>query len=184
MIDDQTPRRTLLQLLAALPAVALATRPSLAATQASRVVVFNGVKEAAAPGIDVHVFGWAAETPQGWIGRTVDAGVGEAIADFPGTAAGVTKTVPKGTPNTINGHTDKDGVRGSSVCFEDVTAGSVEGSMVKLQGRLTHAENPEIFIIGDPMSLEGNPDTGEFTFTLRGGGKDNVFDMKGVIIIS
>lgn len=184
MNRTQAMRRTLLQSLAALPAAALTVRPAFAATEASRVVVFNGVAEAAAPGVDVHVFGWAAETPQGWIGRTIDAGVGEAATDLPGAAAGMTAAVPKGTPNTINGHVTKDGVRGTSVCFEDVTEGSIEGSSVKLQGKLTHAENPVIFKMGDPMSLEGDAETGEFTYTLRGGGKDNVFKMKGVIIIS
>ncbi len=32
-----------------------------------------------------------------------------------------------------------------------------------------------IFRIGDPMTMEGNVNAGEFTYTLRGGGKDNKF---------
>jgi hypothetical protein len=86
--------------------------------------------------------------------------------------------------NTTNGHTDKDGVRATGVCFERVTDGSIDGPMVKLTGVLTHAENPVIFKVGDPMTLEGNAETGEFTYTLRGGGKDNVFKMKGTILLT
>jgi hypothetical protein len=32
--------------------------------------------------------------------------------------------------------------------------------------------------------MEGDASTGEFKYTLRGGGKDNVFNMKGVVLIS
>ena len=42
-----------------------------------------------------------------------------------------------------------------------------------------------IFKLGDPVSLDGNKDTGEFTFTLRGGGKDNVIDgLRGQILVA
>jgi len=117
-------------------------------------------------------------------GRAVDAGVATAVRDFPGTAAGVTMVVPKGMANTINGHTDKDGVRASTVCFADITGGSVMGSTVKLTGKLTHAENGMIFKLGDPVSLEGSKDSNEFTYTIRGGGKDNVLKgFKGQILI-
>ena len=180
----RTVRRTLLQSLAGLPAAALLIRPAAAATQAKQMLVFNGVLVDAAPGIDVHVFGWAAETPEGWVGRVVDAGVAEAVADFPGAAAGTTQTVPKGTADVINGYTDKDGVRAASVCFEEVTGGSVEGSTVRLEGRLTHAENPVIFKPGDAMRLEGDAATGEMTYILHGNGKDNVFKLKGVLLVA
>jgi len=184
METTEATRRTLLQSLAALPVTALLLRPRDAAAQAGKMILFNGVLANFAPGIDVHVFGWAAETPGGWIGRAVDAGVATAVRDFPGTAAGVTMVVPKGMANTINGHTDKDGVRASTVCFADITGGSVMGSTVKLTGKLTHAENGMIFKLGDPVSLEGSKDSNEFTYTIRGGGKDNVLKgFKGQILI-
>lgn len=175
-------RRHALQALAAAPMAALLLRPSLAAAQATKIVAFHGTT--AINGITVHAFGWAAQTPDGWIGEVVDAASSVAMRDFAGTATGTTKIVPKGMANTINGHTDKDGVRATSVCFEEVTEGSIEGSTVTLKGKLTHAENPVIFRNGDPMTLEGNADTGEFTYTLHGGGKDNVFKMKGRILVS
>ncbi len=46
------------------------------------------------------------------------------------------------------------------------------------------AENPLIFKHGDAMRMEGDASTGEFKYTLRGGGKDNSFDMKCVVLIS
>ena len=184
MNEIDTTRRNMLVALAALPAGAMLLRPNAAAAAASKFIVFNGVKTFEGPGIDVRVFGWAAQTAEGWTGFTVDAPVSVAKRDFAGTAAGTTQITPKGMANTINGHTDKDGVRATGVCFQEITDGSVEGSIVKLKGKLTHAENPIIFKLGDPMTLEGNADTGEFTYSLRGGGKDNVFKMKGMILVS
>ena len=69
--------------------------------------------------------------------------------DFADTAAGTTRIVPKGVANTINGYTDKDGVRATGVWFEEITDGSFEGAIVKLKGKLTHAENSVIFKLGD-----------------------------------
>lgn len=183
MDGNTATRRKALQALAAVPMASLLLRPSVvAAAQATKVVAFYGTT--AINGITVHAFGWAAQTPEGWVGQVVDAASSVAMRDFAGTATGITEIVPKGMANTINGHTDKDGVRASSVCFEEVTNGSVEGSKVRLEGKLTHAENPVIFKIGDPMTMEGDADTGELTYTLRGGGKDNVFKMKGAIFVS
>ncbi len=184
MSGNDATRRNILLALAALPAGAMLLRPNAAAAQATKLIVFNGVTTIEGPGIDVVVFGWAAQTADGWTGYTVDAPVSEAKRDFAGTAAGITRIVPKGMANTINGFTDKDGVRASGVCFEEITDGSVEGAVVKLKGKLTHAENPVIFKPGDPMTLEGNADTGEFTYMLHGAGKDNVFKMKGIILVS
>lgn len=184
MARNEATRRDVLRSLAALPVTALLLRPGVATAQASKIIVFNGVQPRP-EGVSGLVFGWAAETPQGWIGRVVDAASATATRDFPGFAAGVTMIVPTGMANTINGHTDKDGVRYSGVCFSDVTGGSVMGSTVKVTGKLTHAENPVIFKLGDPISIEGNKDTGEFTFTIRGAGKDNVMKgYKGVILTS
>lgn len=184
MKKTQTTRREALRSLAALPVMAMFLRPGEAAAQASKIVLFNGVRTDFAPGVHVHVFGWAAETARGWIGRVVDAGVATAMRDYPGFAAGATMVVPKGMADTINGHMDKDGVRGSSVCFSDVTGASIMGSTVKLTGKLTHSENPMIFKHGDPISVEGSKDTGEFTFTIRGAGKDNVIQgFKGQILV-
>lgn len=101
----------------------------------------------------------------------VDSGVATAMRDFPGFAAGVTMVVPKGMANTVNGHMDKDGVRAASVCLSDITDVSVMASTVKVTAKLTHAENPMIFKLGDPVGIEGNKDAGEFTFTIRGGAK-------------
>jgi hypothetical protein len=179
-----TTRREILLAAAALPAGAALLSPGAAVAGAHKLIVFNGVYSIAGPGIDVLVFGWAAQTADGWTGSVVDAPASEAKRDFVGTATGTTRVVPKGMANTINGHTDKDGVRATGVCFERVTDGSIDGPMVKLTGVLTHAENPVIFKIGDPMTLEGNAETGEFTYTLRGGGKDNVFKMKGTILLT
>jgi hypothetical protein len=55
---------------------------------------------------------------------------------------------------------------------------------VVIEGKLIAAENPMIFKHGDAMRMEGDASTGEFKYTLRGGGKDNSFDMKGVILIA
>ncbi len=106
------------------------------------------------------------------------------MRDMVGTATGMTAVVPKGMSGTINGHMNKDGVRGTSVCFEEVTGASVSGSKVVIEGKLIAAENPMIFKHGDAMRMEGDASTGEFKYTLRGGGKDNSFDMKGVILIA
>lgn len=183
MSGNDTTRRNMLLACAALPVGALLLRSNVARAQAKKVILFDGVKTFEGPGIDVRVFGWAVQTAEGWIGQTVDAGISVAKRDFVGYAAGTTRVIPKGMAGTINGYTDKDGVRATSVCFEEIVDGSVEGPVVKLRGRLTHAENPVIFKVGDPMSLEGNADTGEFTYNLRGGGKDNVFDLKGTILV-
>ena len=179
---DQTARRNLLLSLVTLPITALVLPRALAATEVKRIVVFGGVLRGA-QGWDHHAFGWGAETAQGWTGRVVDGWERAAVRDFPGFAAGVTAVAPKGMAHTINGDTDKDGVRGASVCFENVTEGSVVGSTVKLRGSIIAAENPTVFRLGDPMTMEGNADTGEFVYTLRGGGKDNVFNHKGVLLV-
>lgn len=179
-----TTRREMLLAAAAFPAGAALLSPSAAVAGAHRLVVFNGVYTFEGPGIDVLVFGWAMQTADGWTGNVVDAPASVSKRDFVGTATGITRVVPKGMANTINGHTDKDGVRATGVCFEEITDGSIDGPIIKLKGRLTHAENPVIFKQGDAMTFEGNADTGEFTYTLRGGGKDNVFKMKGTIILS
>ncbi|MFQ5932470.1 MAG: hypothetical protein ACE5MM_08690 [Nitrospiraceae bacterium] len=184
MHTNEATRRDLLKSLATLPVAALLLPSGSAAAQARKIVVFKGVQANRRPGMDAHVFGWAAETPQGWTGWVVDGAVSTAMRDFPGAATGTMRVVPKGTPNTINGIMNKDGIRGSTVCFEEVTSGSVMGSIVKLRGELRYAENPMIFKRGDPMTVEGNLETGEFTYTLRGGGKDNVFKMKGQILTS
>ncbi len=92
--------------------------------------------------------------------------------------------VPKGAPRTINGFTNKEGVRGSTVCFEEVTGASVMGSAIEIKGELRYAENPVIFKPGDPMTLKGSTNSSEFTYILRGGGKDNTFQMKGQILLS
>jgi len=185
MEGNEATRRDLLRSLAILPVTALLLQPGIAAGQApSRIVVFNGVQVNYLPGVDVHVFGWAAETSQGWIGRVLDGAVAIAMRDFPGFAAGTMMVVPKGMANTINGHMDKDGVRGSSICWADVIGGSVMGSTVKLTGKLTHSDNPMIYKVGDPTNLEGNKDTGEFTYTLHGAGRDVVLRPKGQILTS
>ncbi len=112
MEGNKATRRGLLRFFAALPVTAWLLRPDVAAAQASRMVVFNGVQaNAPAEGPAAHVWGWAAETPQGWIGRVVDAQVATARRDYPGFAAGVTMVTPKGTSNTINGTMDNDGIR-------------------------------------------------------------------------
>ena len=106
------------------------------------------------------------------------------MRDMVGAAAGMTAVVPKGTPGTINGHMTKDGVRGTSVCFEEVTGASISGSKFTIEGVLVVAENPVIFKPGDAMRVEGDASTGSYTYMLHGGGKDNTFDMKGVVLIS
>jgi len=101
-----------------------------------------------------------------------------------GTAAGMTAVVPKGTPDTINGIINKDGVRATTVCFEEVTGASISGSRVTIEGRLISAENPLIFKTGDPMRMSGDTRTGEFDYMLHGGGKDNNFKLKGVVLVA
>ncbi len=182
MSEDVPSRRLLLRSFAALPAAALVLRPQTAFAAATKIITFNGSVLVAGGKIEVRAFGWAAETADGWIGIAVDAGIANAMRDMVGTAAGATAVVPKGMSGTINGHMNTDGVRGTSVCFEEVTEASISGSKVSIQGKLIVAENPMIFKPGDPMTVEGDASTGEFTYTLRGGGKDNVFDMKGVIL--
>ena len=179
-----TNRRRVLQSLAALPAAALVMGPQTAMAAASKIITFNGSIMVAGGKIEVRAFGWAAETADGWTGIVVDAGIANAMRDMVGTAAGMTAVVPKGMSGTINGHMNKDGVRGTSVCFEEVTGATISGSKVTIEGKLVSAENPMIFKPGDPMRMEGDASTGEFVYTLRGGGKDNVFNMKGVIVIS
>jgi len=74
-----------------------------------------------------------------------------------------------------------------SVCFSDVTGAAVAGSFFKLTGVLTQSEAAgAIFNLGDPISVEGNADAGEFTFTIRaaGAGRDAVFNMTGPILMS
>ena len=179
-----TNRRRLLQSLATLPAAALVMGAQPAMAAASKIITFNGSIMVAGGKIEIRAFGWAAETADGWTGIVVDAGIANAMRDMVGTATGMTAVVPKGMSGTINGHMNKDGVRGTSVCFEEVTGASVSGSKVVIEGKLIAAENPMIFKHGDAMRMEGDASTGEFKYTLRGGGKDNSFDMKGVILIA
>jgi hypothetical protein len=181
---ETTDRRRLLQSLAALPAAALVLRPQLAVAAATKIITFNGNSFVAGGKVEVRTFGWAAETADGWTGIAVDAGIANAMRDMVGTATGMTAVVPKGMSGTINGHMNKDGVRGTSVCFEEVTGANISGTKVVIEGKLIAAENPMIFKHGDPMRVEGDASTGEYTYTLRGGGKDNKFDMKGVILIA
>ena len=179
-----TNRRRLLQSLVALPAAALALGPQMAVAATNRMIVFNGSILVAGGKIEIQTFGWAAETKDGWTGIVVDAGIANAMRDMVGTAAGMTAVVPKGMSGTINGHMNKDGVRGTSVCFEEVTGATISGSKFTIDGKLVAAENPVIFKPGDPMRVEGDASTGEYVYSLRGGGKDNVFKMKGVVLIA
>ncbi len=181
---ESTNRRRLLQSLAVLPAAALVMGPQTAMAAARKIITFDGNIVVAGGKIEIRVFGWAAKTADGWTGIVVDAGIANAMRDMVGTATGMTAVVPKGMSGTINGHMNKDGVRGTSVCFEEVTSASISGSKVVIEGKLVAAENPMIFKHGDLMRLEGDARTGEFKYTLRGGGKDNSFDMKGVILIA
>ncbi len=160
----------------------LAPQTAMAAT--GKIITFNGSTMVAGGKIEIRAFGWAAETADGWTGMAVDAGIADAMRDMVGTAAGMTAVVPKGMSGTMNGHMNKDGVRGTSVCFEEVTGASISGSKVVIEGKLIAAENPMIFKHGDLMRVEGDASTGEFKNSLRGGGNDNSFDMKGVVLIS
>ena len=184
MSESKINRRLLLQSLAVMPAAALVLGPGTALAAAKKIIVFNGTVLVAGGKIKVQAFGWAAETEEGWTGIVLDAGISDAMRDMVGTAAGMTAVVPKGMPNTINGFTNKDGVRATTVCFEEVTGATVSGSKVTIEGRLIAAENPLIFKPGDPMRMSGDTSTGEFNYMLRGGGKDNSFDMKGTILIA
>ncbi len=184
MSKDATNRRLFLQSLAVLPAAALVLRPGTALPATGKMIAFDGSVLVAGGRIEIRVFGWAAETEDGWTGYVVDAGIANAMRDMVGTATGMTAVVPKGMSGTINGHINKDSVRGTSVCFEEVTGASISGSKFTIEGKLIAAENPVIFKPGDPMRMEGDASTGEFNYSLRGGGKDNSFDMKGVVLIS
>ena len=183
MSKIETSRRMLLRSLAAMPAAALVLRPDIALAATSKMIVFKGSTFIAGGKIEIQTFGWAAETENGWTGSVVDAGIADAVRDMVGTAAGMTAVVPKGMSDTINGFTNKDGVRGTSVCFEEVTGASISGSKFTIDGKLVAAENSIIFKPGDPMRVEGDASTGQYKYMLRGGGKDNWFDMKGVVII-
>jgi hypothetical protein len=184
MSSDATDRRLLLKSLAVLPAAALVIGSGAAQAAPKKVIVFRGSAFVAGGKIEVQTFGWAAETGDGWTGSVVDAGIADAMRDMVGAAAGATAVVPKGMSGTINGHMTKDGVRGTSVCFEEVTGATISGSKFTIDGKLVVAENPIIFKPGDPMRIEGDASTGEYVYTLHGGGKDNVFNMKGVVLIT
>lgn len=176
-------RRQLLRALAVLPVSAFLLRPGGASAQAGRIVVFTGVEPPRGPIYD-HVFGWAAETPEGWVGRVMTAHVGVATRDLPGFAEGTTRVVPRGTANTVNGYTGGDGVRASTVCLASITKGHFAGSAVKLEGELTHTENPLIFQQGAPIRIEGSVGSGEFTFTIRAAGRDREVRCTGLILTS
>ena len=184
MNKDVTSRRLLLQSLAVLPVTALALGSSKTLAATGKMIAFQGSAFVADGKIEVRTFGWAAETDNGWTGSVVDAGIADAMRDMVGAAAGMTAVAPKGMSGTINGHMTKDGVRGTSVCFEEVIGASISGSKFTIEGKLVAAENPIIFKPGDPMTVEGDASTGEYIYTLHGGGKDNVFNMKGLVIIS
>lgn len=186
MINETTNRRRVLQSFAALPAAAalLLGPGAAAAATARRFIAFDGSQFVAGGKVEMRVFGWAAETADGWTGFAVDAGIADAMRDMVGTATGATAVVPKGTSGTINGHMNKDGVRGTSVCFERITGATIDGTKVTIEGQLFAAENPLIFKHGGAMRIEGDAATGEFNYVLHGGGKDNSFDMKGVVLIS
>jgi hypothetical protein len=187
MMRGDSMRRTLLRSLAALPVAAILAPGAAAASQASKFIVFSGLRPSPTiPTSQAHVIGWAAQTPTGWVGRVVDGNVALAEQDWPGFAAGATLVTPAGTENVINGFMDSDGVRGASVCFSDVTDGTVTGSFFRLTGHLTHAESAEaVFVLGDPISVEGNADAGEFTFTIRAAGRDVVVgNLQGWVLMS
>lgn len=146
-------------------------------------MVFTGI-EPPRGGIYDHVFGWAAETPEGWIGRVMTAHVAVATRDLPGFAEGATAVVRRGTANTVNGYTGGDGVRASTVCLASITKGDVAGSVVKLTGELTQTENPVVFKPGAPIWIEGSVGAGEFTFTIRAAGRDREVRCTGLILTS
>lgn len=82
-------RRQLLRSLAALPLSAAFFGPREAKAETRKIVVFTGI-EPPRGGIYNHVFGWAAETPEGWIGRVFFAHIAVAERDLPGFAEGAT----------------------------------------------------------------------------------------------
>src|SRR5437016_1059875 len=96
-------RRALVPSLAALPLVATLFPPLQAVAQVTRAILFKGSSRGAVPGRENWVFGWVAETPEGWTGMGSDWSIAIAEQDLPGSAAfaGVV-VVPKGTPSTVN----------------------------------------------------------------------------------
>jgi hypothetical protein len=168
----------------------LLLRPEVVAAQPTKIILFNGTQKNYGPETDVGIFGWAAQTSQGWIGRLIDLAITPARRDFTMFAGWVGPTatfvVPKGM-RAINGGTSPDGVRAGSVCAADITDASITGSTVKLTGKLTEAENPVLFKEGNAISLEGNKDTGEMTYLIEGtlerGSRMHPAYPKGVIIV-
>src|SRR5919197_2787081 len=93
MTLQRATRRTLVRSLAALPVAAALLPPRVAMAQTRQIILFDGIQTGLPPGsAGTNVMGWAAETPDGWVGRIVDSDVGPAQADFPGFAAGATST--------------------------------------------------------------------------------------------
>ena len=92
--------------------------------------------------------------------------------DLPGSASFAPRVVvPKGTPNTINGAVI-EGARLAVTCYWDISEVTLLAPYFKLTGILRMMDNARIFVPGDPVSVEGNADAGEFTWTIRGAGQD------------
>ncbi len=186
----EVARRDLLRSLALLSGTALVLQPRAVRAQSGRMVLLNGTQVNYGPGTDVNVFGWAAQTSKGWIGRVIDLAITPARRDYTLFAGWVGPTatfvVPKGM-RAINGGMSPDGVRAGSVCASDITDCSVVGSIVKLTGKITEAENPVLFREGNAITLEGNKDTGEMTYLIEGtlerGSRMHPAHLKGVILV-
>ena len=186
MTPQPATRRTLVRSLAALPVAAALFPPRLAMAQTRQIILFDGIQTGLPPGAaGTNVMGWAAETPDGWVGRIVDSDVGPAQADFPGFAAGATAVVPKGTPDTLNANVSSNGIRHTDTCLSDVRDATIQGSFFRIEAALRQAQNNLIFVPGDPVVIEGNADAGEFTFTIRAAGRDRgPLNLAGTVMIA
>lgn len=186
MSPQRATRRTLVRSLAALPVAAALFPPRVAIAQTRQIILFEGVQTGLPPeATGTIVAGWAAETPDGWIGRIVDSSVGSAQADFPGFAAGTTAVVPQGTPDTLNSRVSPNGIRVTDTCFSDVHDATIQESFFRIEAALRQTQNNLLFVPGDPVVIEGNADAGEFTFTVRAAGQDRgPTNLAGTVMIA
>lgn len=78
---------------------------------------------------------------------------------------------PRRDAQHVNGYVNPEGTRGAVTCYWDITDVTIEGCYVKLVGALKLVDNPAVFVTGDPVSVEGDVDAGEFTWTIRAAGQ-------------
>lgn len=161
----------------------LSSLPSGPVTAQQEGIILFDLASAPAPGITIRRAGWAMRTANGWTGVMAGYAYGAAQADLAGAAVGLSFTVPKGSPGTINHVVTPAGVRVTTANALQVFDGEIRGSSLTLKLRLQQSENAQIWRLGDIWTLTGSWVTGQAVLAIPiSDGRVLNEDLKGAII--